>query len=346
VIRALLAAAIFAALVVAGGTGAAGPTTVLATLSRGVESDLVRVDPATLRTVDPRLALGRHGQLWTRSPDGARLGVGGGRSIRIVDVRAWRLVRDLPLRGALVALSWPRADRLVAIVAGRCCPEPLRALAIDAATGRVVARAALGRSPRLAAVRTPEGLALLLGPPRGVGPARLVVVGASGRARSARLGGIEAGAVTVRQRSPSAVPLTRYRTPGLAVDPAGRRALVAGNATLALVDLRTFAVRFAPLRVRTLADGGLSSGTYRRALWLRGDLVAVTGWTDRVPGKGAQRRVDTAPRGLLLVDARTLTVRRLDAGTSNVVLAGGLLLATDGIRGAGLTAYSLDGRRR
>jgi hypothetical protein len=342
VIRAL-AAAIFAALVVAGGTGAGGRTTVLATLSRGVESDLVRVDPATLRNLGPRLALGRHGQPWTRSPDGVRLAVAGGRTVRIVDLRAWRIVRDVPLRGALVALAWPRGDRLVAVLAGRCCPQPLRVLAIDAGTGRVVARARLGRAPTLAAARTPDGLALLLGPPRGVGPARLAVVDASGRAHSARLDGIEAGAVTVRQRSPSAVPLTRYRTPGLAVDPAGRRALVAGDARLALVDLRTLTVRVAPLRVRTLADGGLSSGTYRRALWVRGDVVAVTGWTDRVRGKGAQRRVDSAPAGLLLVDARTLSARRVDSTTRTVTRAGRLLLATGEM---GLTGYGLDGRRR
>lgn len=340
-----LAATALAALALAGGTAAGGRATMLATLSRGVESDLVRVDPATLRVVGPRLALGRYDLPWARSPDGARLAVASGRvrGIRVVDLRGWRVVRDLPLRRTLVALAWPRADRLLVVVAGRCCPEPLRALAIDVETGRVVARVSLGRSARLGAVRTPDGLALLLGPPSGVGAARLVVFDASGRTRSARLEGIEAGAVTVRQRSPSSVPLTRYRTPGLAVDPAGRRALVAGSARLALVDLRTLAVRTAALRVRALADGGFSSGTFRRAVWLRGGLVAVTGSTDWVTGRGDRRRPHSAPAGLLLVDARTLAARRVDSSTRTVKLAGRLVLATGE---TGLTVYGLDGRRR
>lgn len=337
--RGALAACALGALVLAGGTAGGGRKPAYATLSKGTTSELVRVDPATLRISGPRLPLWRHDLPWARSPDGSQLAFGSGRvrSIRLVDLRNWYVVRDVRLPNPLVALAWPRRDRLVAIVAGRCCPQALRALALDPASGRTIASSRVGRGSVLDGARTPVGLAVVLAPRTRIGLARLVTVDWRARVRSVGLG-IEAGWTTVGSAS-SGPPLSRFRTPGLAVDPAGRRALVAGGATLAAVDLRTLRVRAAPLRVRVLADGGVSSGTFRRAVWLAGDYVAVTGWTNRA----AQRSQTTIPAGLLRVDVRTLAVRRLDARTSSVIRARGLLLASGG---RGLTVYDLDGRRR
>lgn len=340
-----LGAAALAALVAGVGARAGTSPATYATLARGVESELVRIDPATLRVDAARLPLGRHDMPWVRSPDRSRLAVGSGRvrSIRIVDLRAWRVLRDVRLSGSLLAVAWPQRSRLLAVVAGRCCPQRLRAIAFDAGTGRVAASRRLGAATFVTAARTPGGLVVLLGPPTGISAPRLVLLDVNGGVRSVRVDGLESGWRSLGNGSASAPPVSRYRTPGLAVDPAGRRALVAGGESLALVDLRTLTVRVRLLRTRSLADGGFSSGTYRRALWLRGELVAVTGRNDRVRGKATSRSQQTAPAGLLLVDTRTLAARRLDTTTTGVTTARGLLLATGDW---GVTAYGRDGRRR
>jgi hypothetical protein len=336
------AAAALAALVVAGGTVAGGPAPTYATLATGVESELVRIDPATLRVAYPGIPLGNHDLPWVRSPDRSLLAIGSGRvrSIRIVDLRRWRILRDVRPGGHLLALAWPEQGRLLAVLAGRCCPQRLRAVALDAGTGDVLESRRLGAATFVNAARTPNGLVLMLGPAAGISAPRLVVVDTRGGARSVRVDGLEAGWKNLAGDSP---PVARYRTPGLAVDPAGRRALVAGGESFALVDLRTLSVRVRRLQKRTLADGGFSSGTYRRALWLRGGLVAVTGRNDRVTGKGDSRTQHSTAAGLLLVDPRTLAARRVDSNTGNVTTARGLLLATGQ---SGVTAYTFDGRRR
>jgi hypothetical protein len=339
---ALAAFASLFALVLAGDTVAGGFEPLYATISTGTKSELVRVDPATLHVIGPRLALSFYDRPWVRSPDGSQLAVGSGRvsGIRVVDLRAWSVMRNVRLQERVLAIAWPRRDRLLTIVAGsRCCPQALRALVLDPATGRAERSVVVGRGTLVDAARTPDGLALLLAPHARIGALRLLAIDSAARVRSVRVEAVEAGWRTSRSQP----RLSHYRTPGLAVDPAGRRALVVGGATLAIVDLRNLRVRAAPIRVRTLADGGFSSGTYRRAFWLAGDRVAITGWSDRVTGMGAQRRQATTPAGLMLANARTLTVRRLDARARTVTRAGDLLLATGAV---GITAYGLDGRRR
>lgn len=339
--RGALAACAVAALLVAGDTVGGGHPPAYATVSTGATSELVRVDPANLRISGPRLPLGRHQLPWTRSPDSSRLAVASGsaRSIRVVDLPGWFVVRDIRLPGHLVALAWPRHDRLLAVLWGRV----LRAVALDPGTGRTTAAATLGRGTVVDAARTPDGLALLLGPQTGIGTPSLVTVDARVRVRSVRMDGFEAGWRRLGSATGVETPLSRYSTPGLALDPGGRRALVASGSSLAIVDLRTRAVRVAPIRVRTLSDGGFSEGTYRRAVWLRRDVVAVTGWTDRLTGEGARRRQTTTAAGLLLVDGRTLSARKIDTRARSLTRAGDLLLATGS---GGVTAFDLDGRRR
>lgn len=339
--RGALAACALAAFLVAGDTTAGGRPVGYAVLSKGGTSELVRVDPATLRISGPRLPLAHHQLPWSRSPEGSRVAVASAsaRSIRVVDLPGWFVVRDVRLRGNPAALAWPRHDRLLVVLWGRV----LRAVALDPETGRTTAAATLGRGSLLDAARTPAGLALLLAPLTGIGTARLVTVDAHARARSVRLDGIDAGWKTVQRASGTAPGLSRYSTPGLAIDHRGRRALVVSGSALAVVDLTTRAVRIAPMRIRRLADGGFSEGTYRRAAWLRGNVVAVTGRNDRVTGTGAGRRQATAAAGLLFVDVRTLAVRRVDARASTMTRAGDLLLATGS---GGITGYDLAGRRR
>jgi hypothetical protein len=182
-----------------------------ARLSKGVTSELVRVDPATLRISGRRLPLWRHDQPWVRSPDGSRLAVGSGRarSIRIVDLRGWYVVRDIVLPRHLVALAWPRPDRLVAVVAGRCCPQPLHALALEPTSGRTVASSRVWSGNVLAAALTQEGLALVLARQRGIGAARLATIDAAARVRVVRVDSVEAGWATDARPSRSGQPVSR-----------------------------------------------------------------------------------------------------------------------------------------
>jgi hypothetical protein len=345
-VRRIAALAAFAALLLVPGTQAGRPAPVLATLSSGVTADLVRLDPATLRIEGPRLPLWRHALPWTRLPDGSRLAIGGARSIRLVDVRAWRRLRDVRFRGALVALAWPEPRRLLTILAGRCCPQRLRAVVFDPETGKPTVQRSLGRGSAYGAVGTPSGLVLLLAPPVGIGAPRVVTLDAAARGRTIAVRGVEAGWARVRRASPSGPSEQRYRTPGLAVDEDGARALVVGAGGFVLVDLRTGEGEWRPLHARTLAAGGFGSGSYRRAAWIAPDLVAVAGWDDRVLGEGTKRRQESRPAGLTLIDVRTLTVRTVEPRATFFSRAGGLLLVPEGSRGGGLSAYRLDGRRR
>jgi hypothetical protein len=164
--------------------------------------------------------------------------------------------------------------------------------------------------------------------------------------RSYGVAGIDAGALWIARTSPAAPPESRRRSPGLAVDPGGTQAVVVGSAAVVRVDLRSGAQAWRSLRDRALADGGrLVAGSYRRAEWLGPHAVAVSGWDDRIAGRGTKRRQVSTAAGLALVDPATLTARTIDPRTSQFSRGGRLVLGTDAIVGEGVTAYRPDGRR-
>jgi hypothetical protein len=309
----------------------------LGLLSRGRTSELVRVEPRSLRLLGPRVPVGLHDFPWSRSPDGARvvLGSGRARSIRFVDVRRLRGGRRLTVDGFVAALAWVAPRRVLVAAAGRCCPQPLRALVVDPERGIVRSRA-VARGGVLGAARSRRGLVLLLGAQGRIRPARLAVVGPQGGVRSVELPGVRAGS---RQLRPG---LAEYRTPGLAVDRAGNRAFVVGAspAVVAEVDLPTLRVAYHRPVERRLADGGNAIGAARRAVWLDGAL-ALTGHDDRVENG----KPTSEPAGLGLVDAGDWSSRTLDPDVRVAAQAGGLLVAW-GAEDTALVAYARDGTER
>jgi hypothetical protein len=322
---------------------------------------LVRVDPQTLRPRNGRsVDLGSEGCAprsggqacwqvppWSFSPDRSLVAVarheaGVVRSLRLVDVARRRVAADVPLAGGAVGLlAWSQRGRVLA-VQELCCDEQQRLLVVDVTRRRVTGRRSLGGTVRRVG-RTPREFVLLLAPPREIGPARLAVVDGAGAVRSLRLERIPAGEQLLDRSSHR----MRRRLPGLAVDPSGRRAFVVDPGLVAEVDLVTLAVTYHELtrstsllaRIRdwlepaAYAKGG--SGRTRSARWLGGGLIAVTGADED------HERV--LPAGLDLVDTRDWSVRTIDDGTTDVRVAGDLLLATGSL---GLTAYGFDGDRR
>jgi hypothetical protein len=93
----------------------------------------------------------------------------------------------------------------------------------------------------------------------------------------------------------------------------------------------------------------------RLARWLGDGLLAVAGADEEAfTDARGREQVRIRPAGLSLVDTRSWTVRAVDRGASDFLVAGDLLLATGASwdaatgerRGIGLAAYGFDGGRR
>jgi hypothetical protein len=253
--------------------------------------------------------------------------------------------------GAIGALAWLAPGRLLAVQ--EAPGERQLLLALDLAARRVVARTALGGSV-LALARTGRGLAMLIAPPRTIGPARIAIVDARGRVRFASVGRIAGGAKLL----PARQHRVEARHPGLAVDRHARRAYVVSDTLVADVDLRSLSVSYHSLeRKRSLlarlwswlepaASAKVVNGYYRQASWLEGGLVAVSG-TDTQQGRWR-------PTGLVAVDTSSWDVRTIDRGGTSFRVADDLLLAWGAASnevvgppvGIGLKAYDLEGRER
>jgi hypothetical protein len=362
--------AVAAAVVSAGGrapaTGAAATASgpLLGVLTERGELELARLDPATLRPRrGPRLAVGRPGCAarsggeacwslapWSLSPGRTRLAIArndrdSARTLRVVDVERVRAVADVPLRGGPVGLvAWLGRSRLLALQE-ICCQERQSAVWIDAASRRVLERRLLAGSV-LRVGRAPTALVMLAAVPNTIGPARLEVADADGVVRGVTLERVRAG---VRLLDPAQHRVEQH-VPGLAVDPAGRRAFVIAPGLVAEVDLETLGVSYHSPRPATSllerlrdwldpeAQAKGASGPVRWAEWLGDGRIAVTGADEE------RRRV--RPAGLALVDTHDWTVRTLDPSASDIRVADGLLLATGGTPGLGLAAYGFDGRER
>ena len=186
---------------------------------------------------------------------------------------------------------------------------------------------------------------MLVGPPRGIGPARLAVVDSRLRVRSVRLARIAAGYRIDREKG-----TFEQRHPGLAVDDATGRAFVAaGGAPIAVVALKTLAVTYRPLG-RVVRKAG--SGPRREVRWLGDGKLAISGADERssVDARGRiQTRIE--PAGVTVVDTASWSATTLDpAATSTAITEAGLL--TWGIswsagrpRGSGLRLHGPEGER-
>jgi hypothetical protein len=239
---------------------------------------LAWVEPGTLALQPGRkVDLAGHTSPWAFSPNRSKLALADGATLRFVDVRKLRALRDITLAnvGRVAYLAWPRAERLLALVQG-----PLNdsfVVVVDAAHRRVLRTISLGDRPLYGAGRSSGGLVFLLGTGGvdeqgtivgGQDPATVGVVDAAGTLRRIALEGVFAGFT----RFGDALP--ELRQPGFAVDPAGERAFVVqADFSLADVDLRTLGVALHRQTTRSLAKYPLGPALVAR--WLGTGALAV-----------------------------------------------------------------------
>ena len=339
------------------------PTTLLAFESGG--EGLVQVDPLTLRrkgaplvTVDPLLH--------AFSPDGGRVVLAGMFTpLELVDVGAMRKLGRFPSLGQtswVDGLVWADPGRIV--VFARAASS--RVVTLDPGTRRVVSEVPLA-GVVTATARGRNAIAVLVGPREGIGPSRLHVVDALGRVRTVSLQRVRSGWEVTRDGK------GRRVSPGVALDPTGRRAVViqpAGPA--AEVDLATLDVAYHDLqRARSLAarlhdwlephaQAKQVFGPEVWAHWVGGDAVAFASWEHAGIGtRGNENRALVRAHGVFLVDTRKWTRRTLSETASGIEAVGDTALvfagpfapgrpfgADRGRPPRGLDAYATDGKRR
>jgi hypothetical protein len=341
--RTALAAVAAAALTLSSGAqaGTPGRDPILGATFGSTTGELLRLDPVTLDPIGQPIA--KLGFSWSalRSPDGARLVVtSGGDPLRILDPANGRMVAHLAAgRLTLTPGAWSRPDRLLAVTPW----QHSSLVVLDPQAGRVLERRPLGGDV-VGGVASRGRLILLIGAPGRIRPARLVVVSPSGRMRTVALPGIQAGTqMPPRGSTPWTV---RIQTPGLAVDPAGQRAVVVGgDGTVALVNLGTLAVTTHRVLGRQLARARKElTGSARVAAWLTPTIVAVSGVDYATAADGTSQ---TRAAGLRLIHTGDWSSRLVDDAASQVVIAGSSALVTDSTgAGIGLRAYTPNGRMR
>jgi hypothetical protein len=280
---------------------------------------LVPYDPVRLVPSGPAIRMGHFAHAWSISPDRSRFVAAAGwrptkgqpAALRFVDLRTGRVEGTVRVPGEfrrVTATAWVRG-RVLAAVSGSGSTavysiDPERRVTISRVEfpGVIV----LGE-------RTRNSLVLLLAAPDRIGPARIAVVDQSPRVRSVVLDRITATtAAGVSQDGRATV-----RRPALALAPSGLLAFVfGGGEPAAAIDLRTLAVRYAPLRVMAAA-GKRVEGSLRTAATLRDGRIVLTGFD-----YGA-----TAEVGVSLVDPKDWSRRILDPAANWVRVAGGLVFA-------------------
>jgi hypothetical protein len=324
--RAVLAA--FAALAVAVPAGGGGGT-LFGLQGSQADGRLVRVNPTTLRPFGPSLQVGNFTAERAISPDGRTLAlVSQDRPVvRFVDVERMRGLGEARLadEGDVHVLRWTERG-LVAVVDP---PRGSKLVWLDPEQRRVTR--VLRYRGELADFRLAAGRIVVLEWPSGVvGPVRLNVIDADGRARSIRVDRIRGGWAR------KAGKVVRVAEPGLAIDPEGERAWLAdADGEICEVVLDSLAVRCNT--VRTLAKTGTPWS--RRQLKLVADgTLALSGWEKPEAGPRAARSI-----GLWLVDTSTWRRRLLDRGIDSFRFAGGVIV---GVRRNGVTAYDPRGALR
>jgi hypothetical protein len=166
----------------------------------------------------------------------------------------------------------------------------------------------------------PGGYALMLAPRRGIGPARILIVDASGGTRTIELDGIKAGGI---DREPNGLDLI----PAVTVDPEGGRlyAIAARGLLVAQVELASGAVSYHTLGA-SAAKGNIDVW-WRAAAWVGDGRFAVTG--DHYPAvRGRRPPSGPVPFGIRLVDTNDWSITTLDARPDVMEVSGGTVLAT------------------
>jgi hypothetical protein len=254
------------------------------------------------------------------APDRRRLLTSGENQLRVADLRTGRVSKPMSPGGWVTWALWTRPNTIAAVTGTRVVLVDARKME---ATRYVDLNGAV-----LAAARAGSRLVLLVGPEDAVGTLRIAIVDGSGALRSRPLP-MRGGNATLRNDERNPVGM-RTESPGLAVDAAGRRAVVVGRTALLEVDLSTLEATTRTLVERTTQKR--VEGWWRSALWLDTNHVAVS---------GAEYSGDhsAAAVPVQVVDIRDWTARTLDAKTSYVTSWHGNLLTV----GDTLRAYRPDG---
>jgi hypothetical protein len=328
------------------GTPADAP---LVRMRDGRGSDLLfKLNPRTLQQVGRPIRTFRGGSDLRLSPDGstlafARPGPRRGARIQFVDIAGWRRMGVARIgHYGWLTVGWAGPDRVVAI-AGEGGNQ--RLVWVDVRSRRVVARRAYS-GWTVNAVTVPGGLALVLGPPKSVGPVRILMLDPNGGVRTIRVSGIEAGANYGERRG-------KVLTPAVTVDPAtGRMYVVAADRlVVAEVDPATGTVKHHSL------GAGASKGNlhvwWRHAQWAGDGRIAVTGdhWRPARPGRRTPLGPD--PFGVRLIDTATWSIETLDPRPDTMHVGGDVVLASGTrffggrrpSRSTGLLAFDSTGRR-
>ncbi len=290
-------------------------------------SIVARHDPLTLERTGPRVRLGGNASSWSWSPGRRYFAVASfPQQLTVIEVGTMRVVSRvrLALGGASVrAVTWTGRDRVLAVIE---TPRGSTVTAVDPLAGRIVRTTPLTRPFTFELARLPDGLVFLLGARGRIEPVRLAAVDAEGRVRIGTVPQVRAGFVVGRE----------LQTPGLAVDPVGRKAYVVGGDRVVAVDLRTLAASDrGPLRTLTK----FIAGTTRSAEWLGNGLLAFLGtnWDGQNNG----------PAGLRIVDVRSWTTRIVNREARSFTVAAGRLLVENAPTRRGVViAYGFDGAER
>jgi hypothetical protein len=313
----------------------------------GHGSDLLfRLDPRTLQAIGRPIRTFRNGAGLGFSPDGSTIAYSGGSrtrsGIQFVDLARWRSLGVARLRhhGGL-SVGWVSQGRVVAISDG--ASGRTRLLWIDVRSKKVLARRAFSGWAG-DALAVPGGLALPARPPRGLAPARIMLLDRSGGLRTIVLDGIQAGSDYDKPRG-------QVLTPAMTVDPESATLYVvaARGGLVAEVDLATGTVSYHSLGAS--ASKGNVDVWWRIAAWAGDGRIAVTG--DHWPLPRGRRSVGPVPLGIRMIDTRSWSIATLDPRPDSMDLAGDTVLATgtrwfDGARrseSTGLLAFDADGRR-
>jgi hypothetical protein len=373
--------AFLAALLVAVGVGGNGPAPVRplepAKLPKTVlgifwsetsltKSQLVQLEPLSLEPVGGRVPLRLGGGSATAlSPNGRLLAVGSGApGIQVIDRRRMKEVAFVKLGGTgwVTYLFWERG-LLFAVVDG----DRHAALAlVDPVRWDVLRRDPLAGTVIGAEVGSDRGsgqVVLLTAPRRHIGPVTITVAGGKG-GDSVVVSGIFGGS---RIENDENGYRARQVTPGLTIDPEGRRALIVpAGRTVATVSLHDLAVEYHELSepvslfgrlwnwLEPTAEAKLIEGPQRKAAWLGNGLVAVTGADyTTVTNANGEPDVHVEPAGLSLIDTGDWSLRAIDGETSDFSMFDSTLLAFGDTswgdstqKGIGLRGYDLGGRER
>jgi hypothetical protein len=329
-----------------------------------VKARFTQLEPLSLEPVGPRIRLRPGGSSASAvSPNRRLLALGtGAPGIQVIDVRRMREVAFVRLGGTgwVTHVFWEHGLVFAVVEGDRSASLVL----VDPVGWDVVRRDPLAGMVVGADVGSEEGtgqVVLLTAPRRHVGPVTITVAGGTG-GDSVVVPEISGGSETSNTEDGYHA---RQVIPGLAIDQAGKRALIVpAGRTVAEVSLDDLAIRYHTLsqpvsllgRLRNwlepAAEAKLIEGPQRKAAWLGNGLAAVTGADySTVKNSDGQPDVHVQAAGLSLLDTNDWTIRKVDEETSDFSLFDSSLLAFGDTswgdptqKAIGLRGYDLTGR--